>query len=307
MSGMDNSDRSPHHAPNFRAIRWHWDWVTRPLFALVLGGVAIIALFKSPFYFALWCAIGAIPAAREWHRMVGDKRYPTQAAFTAFVVVFAIFGLLLTHNHPVFGFEVLAAGTLAAILLARLRGMNPAWQAAAIPYLGIPLLALVALRAYPVNVDPLIFPAYGAFAVIGLFIIVWATDIGALSFGNLIGGPRLVPVLSPNKTWAGTIGGMITAVIAFALYVHYLGGNAIFAGLAAVVLSVTAHGGDLFESWVKRRFKVKNSGSLIPGHGGVLDRVDSLLSASAAMAILVFVFHLDPLFGAHSPLFEVRL
>ena len=294
----------PEHAPNFRAIRWHWDWVTRPLFALVLGALAIWLLFKSPFYFTLWIAAGVIPAAREWHRMVGDGRFAGQATFTAFIVILAIFWFLLSYNHPAIGFEVLIVGMACAYLLAKMRGMDPVWQVAAIAYLGIPCLALVALRSYPAQ------DARGAWVIIGLFIIVWMTDIGALTFGNLIGGPRLAPVLSPNKTWAGTIGGMVAAVTAFVFYIRFLGGNMIFAGITAALLSAAAHAGDLFESWVKRCFKVKNSGSLIPGHGGILDRIDSLLSASVAMAILVFALlplGFDPLFGAHALVFGVRL
>lgn len=302
MSELDEG--RPRHAPNFRAIRWHWDWVTRPLFGLVLGGLAIWLLFKSPFYFTLWIALGVVPAAREWHRMVGDGRFAGQAAFTAFIVILAIFWFLLSYNHPAIGFEVLIAGMAIAYLVARIRRMDPVWQMGAIAYLGIPCLALVALRSYPAQ------DARGAWVIIGLFIIVWMTDIGALTFGNMIGGPRLAPVLSPNKTWAGTIGGCVTAVVAFVFYIRFLGGNMIFAGVTAAFLSVTAHAGDLFESWVKRRFKVKNSGSLIPGHGGILDRIDSLLSASVALAILVFALlplGFDPLFGAHALIFGVRL
>jgi phosphatidate cytidylyltransferase len=127
---------------------------------------------------------------------------------------------------------------------------------------------------------------------------VWATDTGALVVGNLVGGPKLAPVLSPNKTWSGTIGGIVAAAIAEAIFIAIIGGHAGAAALFGAGLAVFAHFGDLFESWVKRRFHTKDSGALIPGHGGVLDRIDSTLFAAVALEIAVFVFHLDPLFGA---------
>jgi phosphatidate cytidylyltransferase len=106
-------------------------------------------------------------------------------------------------------------------------------------------------------------------------------------------------VLSPNKTWAGTLGGIVTAAVVEAVYVGILGGSPVLAFAYGAGISVVAHSGDLFESWVKRSFNRKDSGSLIPGHGGMLDRIDSTLFAVSALALLVLVFQLHPLFGAH--------
>ena len=119
-------------------------------------------------------------------------------------------------------------------------------------------------------------------------------------FGKLIGGAKIAPRLSPGKTWAGTIGGSITASMVFGLYIAFFGFNAGLAMLYALVFSLVAHGGDLFESLVKRRFGYKDSGGLIPGHGGVLDRVDSLFAASVALALLVFGLHFNPMFGGRT-------
>jgi len=116
--------------------------------------------------------------------------------------------------------------------------------------------------------------------------------------GNLVGGAKLAPVLSPNKTWSGTMGGVAAAAIVEAIYVGMIGGNPFLASVYGAGLSVVAHAGDLFESWVKRSFDRKDSGTLIPGHGGALDRIDSSLSAAVALAVLVLLFKLDPLFGA---------
>lgn len=282
---------APQHAPGYRAIRWNMDWITRPLFGFALAGVAILSLSYAPEYFALLAVAITVPAAYEWHRMVsqgGDWRVET--AVTVATVALSVLALVLTHQTWLALLLVAAGITLAAIFAVR-DGLNPLWQSLGVAYLGVPVLALVSLR---------MFPHRGALVIIGLLLIVWATDTGALIFGNLIGGPRMAPKLSPSKTWAGTIGGSLTAAVIFGLYILLLGGSLGIAALFALVFSATAHAGDLFESFVKRRFGMKNSGSLIPGHGGVLDRMDSTLAAGLALALLVFLFHFNPLFGVAS-------
>jgi phosphatidate cytidylyltransferase len=276
------------HAPGYRAIRWNMDWVTRPLFGLALAAVAIGVLFSAPPFFAALIVAISIAAAWEWHRMVSKGRfYHTEAAVNAVAVALAVTSLLVTRQIWI-ALIVLAAGAGVAWKLAQERHVHPVWQAIGILYLGLPALALVALRA---------FEPRGAMIIVGMFLIVWATDSGALIFGNLIGGPRMAPVLSPSKTWAGTIGGSVTAALIFAAFIWFLGGSAWQAGLFGLLFSITAHAGDLFESFVKRRFGIKDSGAMIPGHGGVLDRMDSTLAAAAAMALLVFLAGLNPLFG----------
>jgi phosphatidate cytidylyltransferase len=276
------------HAPGYRAIRWNMDWVTRPLFGLALAAVAIGVLFSAPPFFAALIVAISIAAAWEWHRMVSKGRlYHTEAAVNAVAVALAVTSLLVTRQAWI-ALIVLAAGAGVAWKLAQQRHVHPVWQAIGVLYLGLPALALVALRA---------FEPRGAMIIVGMFLIVWATDSGALIFGNLIGGPRMAPVLSPSKTWAGTIGGSVTAALIFATFIWFLGGSAWQAGLFGFLFSITAHAGDLFESFVKRRFGIKDSGALIPGHGGVLDRMDSTLAAALAMALLVFLAGLNPLFG----------
>jgi phosphatidate cytidylyltransferase len=278
-------------APGYRAIRWNMDWITRPLFGFALAGIAILALSYAPEYFALLAVAITVPAAYEWHRMVSQGQdCRVETTLTALTVALAVLVLVWTHLAWAALLLVVAGCGLAAFQALR-SGQNPLWQGLGVVYLGLPVLALVSLR---------LFPPRGALVIIGLFLIVWATDTGALIFGNLIGGPRLAPKLSPSKTWAGTIGGSVTAAIVFGLYILLLGGSLGIAALFALVFSATAHAGDLFESFVKRHFGLKNSGSLIPGHGGVLDRIDSTLAASVALAVLMFLFHFNPLFGIAS-------
>jgi phosphatidate cytidylyltransferase len=284
------------HAPGFRAIRWNMDWITRPLFGIALALLAIGALFEGTLYFAILTSLIGLAAAHEWHRMVAQniknkgRAFRVETAVTAATVAVAILSLALGATVAV-ALVVVALGAVAETLLAVRQGNPPGWEALGVCYLGLPSIALVSLRA---------FPPQGAFIIIGMFIIVWATDTGALICGNLIGGPRIAPRLSPSKTWAGTMGGSAVAGAAFAGLVAWRHGTPAEAFLFGFLLSFAAHAGDLFESRIKRRFGLKNSGALIPGHGGVLDRMDSTLFAAPALAILVFLFHLNPLFGAHA-------
>ena len=135
----------------------------------------------------------------------------------------------------------------------------------------------------------------GLFHFVWLLAVVWSTDIGGYFFGRTLGGPKLAPSISPNKTWSGFVGGVVLAVIAgFYVPVFFnqqqeLPGSMTIIGISAGI-SVISQLGDLFESMVKRRFGVKDSGNVIPGHGGLFDRVDGLMSASIALALLNLAF-----------------
>jgi len=123
--------------------------------------------------------------------------------------------------------------------------------------------------------------------VIFLFAIVWMTDIGAYFVGRALGGPKHVPQVSPNKTWAGAVGGLAAAILVAVAVAKLAALPAIFAlAMVALALSVFAQAGDLFESFLKRRFHAKDSGHLIPGHGGLMDRLDGFVTASVAAALI---------------------
>ncbi len=157
-------------------------------------------------------------------------------------------------------------------------------------YIGIPCFALLHLRQ-----------VYGFDVTLWCFAMVWATDIGGYAFGRSIGGPKLAPYISPNKTWAGLLGGMICAAMigATGLMTDYFANVMPLPAFALVLLgaglAVIAQAGDLFESAIKRRAGVKDSSNLIPGHGGVLDRVDGVLTA--APVILSFLLVMDMVRG----------
>jgi phosphatidate cytidylyltransferase len=156
------------------------------------------------------------------------------------------------------------------------------WTAAGIPYAGVLGMAPIVLRN---DVQ------YGFLAIVFLFAVVWATDIVAYFVGRAIGGPKLAPRISPKKTWSGAIGGTIAAIAA-ALVVALMAGlpNLPALGLIAAAASALAQAGDLFESAIKRRFGAKDSSHLIPGHGGLMDRLDGFVAA-AALAALIGLVH----------------
>ncbi len=285
----DTAATNPPSGRSGRRIGFSRDWITRPVFGIVLGLIVIAAIYGGTSYMAVVVAVFVFTAAREWHRIVSEgAAVPELVATTASIWLMLI--AFVFWPHAFVPYIVLLCGSLLVLAVSAARRNRPLWQAAGVLYLGLPSLAILTLREVPHQ---------GGWLIGALFAVVWATDTGALVVGNLVGGPKLAPVLSPNKTWSGTIGGVVVAAIAEAIFIAIIGGHAGAAALFGAALAVFAHFGDLFESWVKRRFRVKNSGALIPGHGGVLDRVDSTLFAVVALEIAVFVFHFDPLFGAN--------
>ncbi len=286
---VQHTTPTPGHAPGYRAIRFNMDWITRPLFGILLAVFTLGVIFFGARSFAILIALALILAAMEWHRCVSaGVHYRAEAAVTVTTVALAEAALLFA-GHFWAGLAVVLLGMAVSVVLALRQQQNPLWQAAGVPYLAVPALSLVALCALPHG---------GQQVVIGMLLIVWATDTGALVFGNLIGGPRLAPKLSPGKTWAGTIGGSICAALIYVFYIYFLWGHvSLAAALFAFLFSFVAHGGDLFESFVKRHFGLKDSGAVIPGHGGILDRIDSTLAAAPVMALLVLVLHFNPLFA----------
>ncbi len=248
---------------------------TRALSALVLAPPALAAAWFGGLWFAALIALGAALICWEWQGM-------TTRAFTLSGRVAAVAcaaGALLAVAWPELAVLVVLAGAIASLALTPRDGRR--WALAGPIYGGIPAVALVWLRA---ETD------HGRAVVFWLLLLVWATDIGAYAFGRLIGGPLLLPVVSPKKTWAGLLGGMLCAGLAGWGVAAGLGfGHPVALALSSAVLAVVAQAGDLLESWVKRRWGVKDSSGIIPGHGGVLDRVDGLLAAAAAVAVVVLL------------------
>jgi phosphatidate cytidylyltransferase len=265
------------------------EWPARALFGVLLAASALCAAVAGGFVFAGFVALVTAAAAREWHRMFGGARFAVLIAITAGAIVLAL-GCAIVFPRTLWPVLILAIGGMAAAISASAAGSSAIWNGLGPFYLGLPGLALVLLRtALP----------RGLAATFVLFVAVWAADTAALLGGRLLGGPKLIPSLSPNKTWAGFVVGSVAAAACVGTYVAVIGGRVMEGALVGFGLAFAGHAGDLFESWLKRRVGRKNSGGLIPGHGGVLDRIDSILFAAPLAAFSVFVLGLDPLCGGH--------
>ena len=178
----------------------------------------------------------------------------------------------------VFAVLVAAAATMMYVEWSRLvRGWGVGWLVGGFLYALVPALAVLWIRE---------LPDIGLSMVVWVFVIVWSTDIGAFFAGRAIGGPKLAPSISPNKTVAGLIGGMVSAALAGWAWADFSGIPSLFLWLAAP-LALAAQAGDLFESGLKRRAKAKDSGTWLPGHGGLLDRLDGLVAVAPLTAIIL--------------------
>lgn len=244
--------------------------------ALVLMAVALAAVMAGGVIFALLVAAGAAMTAHEWTRMSG----PFTVRRLGLAVVFLAGGLVLL---AAFQGAMTALGLLAAALvvmgLAQVVESKAVWAAGGLAYAALPGIAAVVLR----GTAPAGELSPGLVAIAFLFAVVWATDSGAYFAGRALGGPKLWPAVSPKKTWSGAIGGIAAAVAVGLLLQAFAGGGSLAtAAVVAVVLSVVSQAGDLAESAMKRHFGVKDSGSLIPGHGGLMDRIDGLAVALVA-------------------------
>lgn len=242
--------------------------------ALVLVPLAIGTAYLGGWLFALFWGAAAMGVLWEWTALVA-RNDPRSVLLTGGASL-ALAVVLVAAGHLLAAVVVLAMGAIGAASLALAERRT--WVAGGIPYAGALALAPIVLRADDAD---------GFLAVIFLFAIVWTTDISAYFAGRALGGPKLMPQVSPNKTWAGAVGGLIASVVVTLALAKMAGLTALFAlAMLAVVLSVFAQGGDLFESFLKRRFHAKDSSHLIPGHGGLMDRLDGFVSASVAAALI---------------------
>ena len=246
--------------------------------AIALIAVSLWLTWAGPWPFAALVLLCAMVGTWEWGRLVrGETFGPVLIGHGAAIAVALI---LTAAGMPALGLAVLAVGAVAVWLLTWSAPMS-AWSIAGVIYLGLPAICLIYLRSDA---------TYGWLAILFVFLVVWFADVGAYAFGRLIGGPRLAPRISPNKTWSGAIAGLLaSAAAAFGLG-YWIGGTSpLLLALIGAGLSAISQFGDLAESSVKRSFDVKDAGNLIPGHGGLLDRIDALLFASAAAGLLAVI------------------
>jgi phosphatidate cytidylyltransferase len=243
--------------------------------ALVLAPLAIAIAYAGGWLWTALVTLAAIGLYVEWLMIVGAAR--ETRVITPGVIALVTAGLCFVEGRIDAAFIVLSIGFVAVAAIAQARR---GWIGGGFLYAAAAQAASVLLRLDSRN---------GFVALMFVLLIVWVTDIGGYFAGQGIGGPKLWPRVSPKKTWAGAIGGFVASLVVAAGFVALDFGKAGWLLSLGALLSIVSQLGDLFESAVKRRFGVKDSSHIIPGHGGLLDRLDGFVAAIVLAAILGLV------------------
>ena len=243
--------------------------------AAILVPVAVAAVWFGPPWITIVVALAGLAMGWEWGRLSAARPFGPRVAIVTIAVVAAI-GVAAAGRFPL-ALALAAAGALAAALA---RPADRGWTAIGTLWIAAGCVSFLWLASPGTGGRTLVFC---------LLLVVWTTDIFAYFVGRAIGGPRLAPRLSPNKTWAGFVGGLVGGMAAGAAVALSTGAPPVQTAAISLGLALFTQAGDLAESWAKRHFAVKDTSGLIPGHGGVLDRLDGLLAASIAAALLTFI------------------
>lgn len=257
------------------ATKWR-DLGVRTLSAALLIPAVLADVWLGGVWFEILVALLAVMMAHEWTNLAHERRSSQFAIHAASGLAGVALPLEAGLAPAIVAILILTA---AAAAIDRFRDRPfTLWTWIGVPYVGFSSVAFIVLREDPVA---------GTAAIVWLFAVVWAADILAYFAGRIIGGPKLAPAISPKKTWAG-LGGAVAGGIAAAIIAGAALGYSALAVLAVIGagLAIVEQAGDLFESALKRHFGAKDSGRLIPGHGGVLDRIDGLVAAAMAAALL---------------------
>lgn len=253
------------------------DFLPRLLSALLLAPLMLLAAWWGGWPFAAVLFVASLLVLWEWTVMTGLQPKLTVLALGGVSLATAGVAAMLA---PVLSIFLVVGLGVAALALA---GAPRGWAAAGLAYAAAVLVPTLVLR---------IDPRVGAASILWLFAVVWSTDVAAYFCGRLLGGPKLWPRVSPNKTWSGAIGGALlgtlAGIAAARLFDIPAAPGLVAASLAA---SIAGQGGDLYESAMKRRFGVKDSSALIPGHGGLMDRLDGFVAAAVLALLIGFVRH----------------
>jgi phosphatidate cytidylyltransferase len=252
------------------------DLGTRTISALILVPAVIACAWFGGLWFKGFILLLAGLIAHEWVSIV----HPKNLAQYALHMASALCGTILPDMY---GPQIALLAILALVLISGLmvrfgNAVSSKWSYLGICYVGFPALAFTLLRDDP---------GFGFAAILWIFLIVWAADSLAYFAGRTIGGPKLAPVISPKKTWAGFGGAVAGSTLVSSIFAYTFHLNGILAlAILAGCLAVVEQAGDLFESSLKRFHGVKDSGALIPGHGGVIDRVDGLIAVAVTAALI---------------------
>ena len=242
--------------------------------ALLMAPVALAAVwFGSPWIEVLTIVAAGI-MAWEWTRLCGAGSFGATGVLIVATVILAVVLGAARANGLALAVAVAGSGLVLGIGLGR-REPAPNLTAIGVLWLAVPCIALLWLAR-----------EMGTGAIFWILAVVWATDIGAYAVGRTVGGPKLAPRISPGKTWSGLFGGMACAALAGFITARIAGTPPWSLVLLSAALAVVGQAGDLAESSLKRRFGAKDASGLIPGHGGLLDRLDALLAVVATVAVL---------------------
>lgn len=255
--------------------------------ALVLAVPAAAAFILGPPYLPIFVAAIAAIMAWEWVRVTGHARRALGLAGTALAMLLVGAVAAAATGRYAWAYGIVAAAVPVVYAIARLRARERGLPiAVGALYIGVPAVATLWLYARP---------EIGRELVIWLISIVIATDIAAYFMGRALRGPKLAPRISPGKTWSGCAGGLAAAaVVGLALGLAFGLGRPSVLIAAALTFSLVSQLGDLLESGLKRAFSVKDAGGILPGHGGMMDRVDGIVAALAAAALAIWIGGGDP-------------
>jgi len=252
----------------------------RILSALMLAPLPLVAIWLGGVFLWALTVFAAMIMAWEWGRLCGGGELRASGVMLIVGVAVAVAATALADIRAGAAIALCAAGVVWGMELKQ-ESEAPRWMAIGCLWVALPCIILIWLAQSE---------SAGRITLLWVFAIVWATDIGAYAVGRLLGGPRLAPHWSPRKTWAGLLGGICCAALAGWATARTLGATPVWPlVLVSAGLAIVEQFGDLAESVAKRRFGVKDASGLIPGHGGLLDRLDGLLAVIPAVALLTWV------------------
>ena len=277
---LNNKKNSPFEDQQKPKRKSNWsDLAVRAISGVVMAVAAFTVTWWGGLAFAVFFSVVSLLIYKEWVAMVGEQPLGVPALVGYGAILSSLVCQWFGYWQAALIIPLIGAGFLA---FARCSYPNARWCGSGVIYAAAFGFSILALRADA---------THGFAAIIILFAIVWGTDVIAYFVGKSLGGPKLWPRVSPKKTWSGSLGGLVGGT-AFALFVAFLLkiDPTLKLTLMLAALSVVSQVGDLGESHMKRLFKVKDSSNLIPGHGGVMDRVDGLLVAVVCAALIGLIF-----------------
>ncbi len=254
------------------------NFFVRLITTFVLVPIVLVVTYEGGFWFISLVSLVIGIASFEWSKLCGETSL-------IFNVCYSLTGPIISVIYFYWGYQIALLFIIVFALIYMFTNNrlnhNNMWFSFGVCYLSLPMVCIIMLR---------MDDSIGLNYVLFLFIVVWMTDIGAYFVGKLIGGSKLMPAISPKKTWSGAFGGLVFSLVG-AIILASIVENRVPPSymVLAIFLSIISQFGDLFESWVKRRFNKKDSGLIIPGHGGILDRIDGLLTSAPIMLLTILL------------------